>query len=192
MMGWLDVPFQTDSSGFDEKQIRDDSPETLTQLLAEAKAVAVAAKYPGAIIIGGDAVVNFAGRILEKPVDKHQQREMLDVQKGKTGKVYASVCVIDTGSNQKVIKTDTVSYKMPALTDEQIEAYVASGKGLDKAGGFGLQDDNGLFIEKLDGCFSAAMGFPICQVAGILQQMGVTVRTDIKQVAEAKTGRACF
>lgn len=191
MMRWLGVLFETDASDFDEKQIRHTSPKKLTQLLAIAKAEAVVSRYPDAIVIGSDAVVSFEGQILEKPKNEAHQRELLYSQHGRDGKVFASVCIIDTAGNRKVTKTDTVTYKLAHLTDEQIETYIASGKGLDKAGGFGLQDDNGLFVDKLDGCFPTAMGFPICEVATMLREMGTVINTDVKRIAETKTGRSC-
>ena len=66
ILGWLDVPFETTSSEFDESTIHNSNPRQLTRLLAEAKAEAVASDHKGAIIIGSDAVVDFQGQTLGK------------------------------------------------------------------------------------------------------------------------------
>jgi septum formation protein len=191
MMGWLGVPFKTLSTSFDESIIRHGRPRKLTRLLAEAKAAAAAALHPGSIVIGSDAVVSFHDQLLEKPKNREEQRQMLAAQRGQDAVVYASICVINTVSGQRVIRSKTTHYRMADVPWPKLETYIQSGKGMDKAGGYGQQDEGGTFVEYRKGCYPNALGFPICEVAKILRQMGVPIAVDIKKVVQQNTGRSC-
>jgi septum formation protein len=191
MLGWLDMPFKATSSEFDESQIRHPKPRQLTRLLAEAKAEAVTASNQGSIIIGSDAVVDFQGQTFEKPKTKEQQREMLNAQFGQSARVYSSICIINTLTGEKVIKSRMTNYKVAKPSKEELEAYIESGQGMDKAGGFGNQDENGLFLGSLHGCYTNLLGFPLCDVAKILRSMDIPVKVNVKKVVNQKTGRDC-
>ncbi len=191
MLSWLNIPYKAVASPLDEKSIRHPDPAQLTRLLAEAKARSVAPQYSSAIVIGSDTVVSFNGAILEKPHNALEQRNMLHAQRGQQGEVISSVSVINTVTSQTVTHTKVTPYHLADLTDEQIEHYIASGQGLDKAGGFGLQDENGLFIKQLDGCYTNALGFPLCEVKTLLTTAGITVSADISLIVQQRTGRSC-
>lgn len=191
MMGWLGIPFETAKPDVDEMAIRHESPAELTKLLAEAKAEALRDSSPNAIIIGSDAVVAFRGDILEKPLDKQHQREMIDAQKGKEAEVFSSVCLIDTSTGEKITKTKVTQYKMATPTSEQIESYIESESGLDKAGGYGQQDEDGMFVDSINGCYTNAIGFPLCETVAALEEMGVSVKVDVKEKVKLATGRSC-
>lgn len=191
MMGWLGIPFESAKPSVDETAIRHPSPAELTKLLAVAKAEALRDTSPNTIIIGSDAVVGFQGEILEKPNDKQHQREMINAQKGKNAEVYSSVCVIDTLTGQKITRTKVTPYRMAIPTDEEIEAYIATESGLDKAGGYGQQDENGLFVSSINGCYTNAIGFPLCEVVDLLKQLGVPVEVNTKEKVMSETGRPC-
>lgn len=191
MLNWLGVPFKATSSEFDESIIRHAKPRQLTRLLAEAKAETVTADNQGAIIIGSDAVVDFQGQTFEKPKTKEQQREMLNAQFGQSARVYSSICIINTLTGQKVIKSRTTNYRITRPSQEEFEAYIESGQGMDKAGGFGNQDEDGLFLGSLHGCYTNLLGFPLCDVAMILRSMDVPIKVNVKKVVNQKTGRDC-
>jgi len=191
MMGWLELPFEAVPSLFDEKAIRDTNPESLTQKLSRAKALSVKANYPDSVIIGSDAVVAFNGQILEKATGAEDQSRLIKMQMGKEAEVYTSVYAINALTRQDAIRTVIVPYKMANVADAKIDEYVESGKGMDKAGGYGLQDLDGIFLESINGCYSGALGFPVCKVSEILQEMGVGVEVDIKKVVREKTGKNC-
>jgi septum formation protein len=62
---------------------------------------------------------------------------------------------------------------------------------MDKAGGFGNQDENGLFLGSLHGCYTNLLGFPLCDVARILRSMDISINVNVKKVVSQKTGRDC-
>ncbi len=191
LLSWLNIPYHAAPSPLDEKSIRNPDPAELTRLLAAAKAASVRDQHPESIIIGSDAVIGLDGTILEKPQSADEQRAMLYAQRGKSGQVFSSVCIVNAQTETSTIRTKVTTYKMPRLTDEQIESYVASGQGLDKAGGFGLQDENGLFIEHLDGCYTNALGFPLCDVQEMLRHVGIDTSVDINSLVRQRTGYTC-
>lgn len=191
MLGWLGVEFEAIAPTIDEATIRHNDPEKLTQLLAEAKAEAVRNGVKEGIIIGSDSIVCFNNQILEKAKDKNHQRELIKAQRGQKAATISSICIINTATNEKVIKTKTTEYQIANVTDEQMEAYIKSEKGLDKAGGFGLQDENGMFVQEILGCYPNVIGFPICEVAEILNNMGVPIDVDIREIVPTKVGYSC-
>jgi septum formation protein len=191
MLSWLGIDYISISPEIDESLIRHSDPKQLTMLLAVAKAEAVSKLNSGSIIIGSDTVVVFEDKIIEKPLDKKHQRELIYMQKGKPAEVYSSVCIIDNQTDKKIVRTLVTKYKMTDLPDEKIETYIESGEGLDKAGGFGCQDENGMLLAEIEGCYTNLIGFPICEVASILKKLGVAINVDVKKVVREKTGREC-
>ena len=191
LLSWLGVPYQAVPSHLDEKSIRHADPARLTQLLAEAKAKSIAHQYPGAIIIGSDTVVSFNGAILEKPQHASEQRTMLREQRGQQGEVISSITLINTLTGASATRTKVTPYRLADFTDEQLESYIISRQGLDKAGGFGLQDEDGMFIGELDGCYTNALGFPLCEAKALLAEFGVAAPVDIHALVLRQTGRAC-
>jgi len=191
MMEWLNIPFEYISPELDESQIRDIDPVHLTKKLSEAKAQAVANNAKNFLIIGSDAVVSFKNKIIEKPRDVEDQRRMLYLQRGKPAVVVTSVCVINTKTGKKVTRTKKTKYKMAYVNDEKIEEYIKKGVGLSRAGGYGQQDENGMFIGSEFDCYPNSIGFPICLVKEILEDMGIKVGLDIKKIVKQKTGKSC-
>lgn len=191
MMQWLELPFESISPELDESEIRDDDPVRLTKKLAEAKAQAAANNSKNALVIGSDAVVSFKKKIIGKPKDIKDQRRMLYLQEGKSATVVTSVCVINTKMGKKVTRTKKTKYRMAYVSDEKIEDYIKKGVGLSRAGGYGQQDENGMFIGSEFDCYPNSIGFPICLVKEMLEDMGVKVALDIKKIVKQKTGKSC-
>lgn len=170
---------------------RIEDPKMLTQKLAKAKAESVAGNYPNSIVIGSDLVVSFEGKILEKADNEVDQRELIILQRGKIGEIFTSVYVVNTATKKEIIKTVVTPYVMANVSDEKIDEYVKSGQGVDKAGGFGFQDYDGMFLKSMNGCYSNVLGIPMCELSNILRDMGVKINVDIKEIVKEKTGREC-
>lgn len=193
MMQWLGISFESVSPEIDEAKLRDSDPVKLTAILAEAKAQMVANNYKNeeAIIIGSDAVVAFDNQVIEKPKDVDEQRKMILLQRGKPATVVTSVCFINTKTSEKITETKKTDYIMAKVSDEQIEAYLKTGVGLSRAGGYGQQDEDGMFIGTEFDCYPNSIGFPICLVADTLRKMGIEINVDIKLIVKEKTNRSC-
>lgn len=141
--------------------------------LAREKAGAVAAEHPDAIVIGSDTSVVLAGRILGKPVDRQDAAEMLRRLSGRTHQVMTAVAVAIAGRVESCVVTTDVRFRH--LSDDETEAYVATGEPMDKAGGYGIQGRGGIFVEELRGSYSAVVGLPLQETAELLAGAGCPV-----------------
>ncbi len=191
MMQWLGVPFESVNPEIDETKLRSADPEELTRMLAEAKAQAVADKLLDGLIIGSDAVVAFNNQIIEKPKDINDQRRMLYMQRGKSATVVTSVSIVNAKTGKRLTKTKRTEYVMANVSDKKIEDYIKTGVGMTRAGGYGQQDENGLFIGSEFDCYPNSIGFPICLVKEMLSDMGIEINLNIKKIVKQKTGKSC-
>lgn len=137
--------------------------EDASRLLAEQKCRAVAEKYPDALVIGCDTTVISDGEILGKPVDKADALRMISVLSGNRHKVIsgAAICI---GGRLDSFSVETV-VKFRSLSEDEIEAYVATGEPMDKAGAYGIQEKGCLLVEGIEGDFFNVVGLPVTELA---------------------------
>lgn len=134
--------------------------------VAQAKAADVADLYPDYTVIGADTIVYFQNTRLGKPKDENQAREYLHQFSNQTHEVKTGVCIIRDHKVTTFVETTKVHFR--DLSDDEIEAYVRSGKPMDKAGAYGIQECD--FIDWIDGSYSNVVGLPmerICAYFGI-------------------------
>ena len=159
-MDILGIPYQAHPSAIDEKSIRDSDPVALTQKLAEAKARKVAAIFPDAVVVAGDAVVEKNGRIFEKPRDRDEAVEFLHALSGSAFHFVTSLVVIrsDTGKMLSTVETSEIRFRK--LTDREIRGYVEKYPVLNLAGAF---EGEGVlrFAEHVSGSFNFITGLPV-------------------------------
>lgn len=144
-------------------------PEDVSRLLAIAKCREVAASNPGALIIGCDTTVISGGEILGKPADAQDAARMLRLLSGSTHQVVSGVCVSLYGREESFSVSTDVTFR--ALTDEEIDAYIATGEPMDKAGAYGIQEKGGLLVSRLEGDFFNVVGLPVEQLAERLDRI---------------------
>lgn len=164
-------------AGFDfsviASEIDESFPSTLPLnevaiFLSEKKARALSSIMPHAIILAADTVVILENKILNKPSDKSEARDMLQSLSGKTHKVMTGLTLVTP--NDSVSISDSASVTFRTLAQWEMDWYVKGGFGLDKAGAYGVQDFIGMAgIEKLEGSFYTVMGLPIYQVFELLK-----------------------
>lgn len=143
--------------------------EDAAQVLAERKAASVAALYPGHTVIGCDTVVTIDGQILGKPKDAEDARRMLRMLSGRTHSVITGTCIIADHTRSFSVETRVTFYP---LTDADIDAYIATGDPMDKAGAYGIQTEGALLAEKIDGDFFNVVGLPVSRLYRELREMG--------------------
>jgi len=167
------IPHQMMVSGVDEDQIQHPDPAQLVQLLAEAKALAVklkveqSAKLNPSIkaVLGCDSVLAFEGEIFGKPGDEAEAISRWQQMRGKWAELHTGHCLLlreptPQGTTQSLTCV-TTRVQFAAICDDEIESYVASGEPLRCAGGFALEGIGGLYVERLDGCFSNVIGLSL-------------------------------
>ena len=151
------------------------SPAELVCELSRAKAseIAAAANDAKAIVIGADTVVSVDGMVLGKPKDTSDAAGMLRLLSGRTHEVFTGVTVLRGG--QLTTAAERTAVRFRALTEREIDAYVATGEPLDKAGAYGIQGKGSLFVEGIEGDFFNVMGLPLCLLGKILGKLGVVL-----------------
>ena len=145
------------------------APDALVARLALQKAREVAALRPEATVIGADTVVALDGRVLGKPSDEEEAREMLSALSGRRHQVYTGMAVLSGGQVFTHVECTQVEFR--PLTAEEIAAYVATGESMDKAGAYGIQGRACVFIRGIQGDYYNVVGLPVCALHELLAQL---------------------
>ena len=144
-------------------------PEEI-QKLAKAKAAAVFAKHPEALVLGSDTIVVLDGEVLGKPADEDDAVRMLRELSGRTHQVLTGVCLLGPGFCKTDVSVSHVTFAV--MSEAEIREYVASGDPLDKAGAYGIQSMAARYITGIEGDYYAIMGLPVHLVYELLKQAG--------------------
>ena len=141
--------------------------------LSRAKAAEIAEDHPGSAVIGADTVVEVDARLLGKPHDEADAARMLRLLSGRDHSVYTGVTVMGNGKTVSGVEQTKVFFR--PVTDREIEAYIATGEPMDKAGAYGYQGLASLFVEKIEGDYFNVVGLPLCRLGQMLAELGVTL-----------------
>lgn len=155
----------------DETQFAGEKPEVYAERLARAKAHKLALAQPDAVVIGADTIVVVDGAVLGKPVDQADAARMLRQLSGRSHIVQTAVAVARGPQTESAVETVGVTFR--ALTDREIEAYVATGEPLDKAGAYGIQGYGATIVDRVDGDFFSVMGLGLRRLVVLLNRVGI-------------------
>jgi septum formation protein len=161
------IPFTTRPADVDEQPLASESPEACVLRLAEAKARA--SWQPGELTLGADTVVTLDGQLLGKPADAADARRMLRLLSGRSHQVLTGICLYDGTETRSAVESTEVEFL--ELTDEEVDAYVAGGEPLDKAGAYGIQGEASKFVKRVDGCYFNVVGLPLARVYGFIRSI---------------------
>ena len=151
--------FEVVVSDVDEEALTVVNPVATSKKLARAKARAVAAIRPNALVIGADTVVYFGNEQFAKPTSTEDAVRMLERLSGRRHKVSTAVCVIC--GNAEMTGAFQTGVWFRDLTPEEISAYVATGEPMDKAGGYAIQGGAAGFVAKIEGSMDNVIGLPL-------------------------------
>ncbi len=158
-----------------------DVPEPLTgdarhdaQLLATAKAQAVATLRPDAFVIGADTIVYEGANLYGKPVDAKDAVAMLQTLRGRQHFVVTGVAVFAAGHIGAGWSESRIT--LSNLSDAQVAAYVASSRPMDKAGAYAIQDEDVPTVAAREGCYCSTMGLPLWRLKRMLEAHSVPCR----------------
>ncbi len=175
LLSRLGVPFEVVAAEVTEFEEPTADPHAMVLHNAALKASWVAARRPGALVLGADTTVFIDGTVLNKPRDHDEARRMLKQLSGRTHTVFTGVAVrraADALARETGI-TSEVTFK--TLSDDQIELYISKVETLDKAGAYSVQDHTDLIIADYKGSFTNIMGLPLEETKQILTQCGLRV-----------------
>ncbi len=166
----LGVQFRVRSADVDENSTEPD-PQTLVQFLANKKARAVQSLEPDCVILAADTVVAFEGQILQKPVSKLENADFIRTLSNNWHEVFTGVCIL-TPTNQ-ALGFERTRVKFRDLSKAEILGYASSGEGLDKAGGYGIQEMGMALVEKIEGDFFNVVGLPISKMLELAHSLNL-------------------
>ena len=145
-------------------------------VVAERKAAAVAPRHPSDVVLACDSLVDLDGRVLGKPASAAQAAEWWRALRGRVATVWTGQCV--TLGDRRVTRALPATLRFGRPTDDEIDAYCATGEALGAAGGFRLHGRSGAFIEEIGGHPSTISGVSMPALREMLAEIGVEV-TDL-------------
>lgn len=160
-------------SSYDEPEHSHLTPRELAIEHARHKCEDVAARFPQEIVVAADTVVDLDGMAYNKPRDAADARRMLAELSGRTHVVHTALALRANGRFEAECESTRVTF-FP-LEPGEIEAYVATGEPLDKAGAYGIQGYGATLVERIEGDFYAVMGFPLGRFVRTLRRLGFSV-----------------
>ena len=165
-------PDAVDPADIDETPLKGELPRACALRLAEAKAAAVAARHPGALVLAADTIVACGRRILPKADDEEQARACLALLSGRRHRVLGGVCIVAPGG-RRVCRLVTTAVAFKRLSEAETAAYLASGEWRDKAGGYAIQGRAAAFVRQISGSYSNVVGLPLFETAALLGGFGL-------------------
>ena len=165
------IPHEVRPADIDETLYPGESAEGHSERLAREKAQAIAAREPGAVVIGSDTIVVVDGDILGKPRDAGEARRMLARLSGRSHTVFTAVAV--ARGERVAAGVERVGVTFRAIAPWEIDAYVATGEPMDKAGAYGIQGFGATIVERVEGDYFAVMGLPLVRLVRLLADVGV-------------------
>ena len=170
LLAALGLCFTVAPADIDESAAAAGEPAVGAAVVASAKAGAVSARHPDAVVVGADTIVVLDGAVLGKPADAVEARRMLTALRDRVHSVFTAVCVRTVDEELSDVVRSTV--RMRAYATGEIERYVATASGLDKAGGYGVQDEPFRPVASIEGCYCNVMGLPLWVVIRLLERAG--------------------
>ena len=148
-------------------------PAAAAALLALRKARAVAAGRGEGIVLGADTLVVVDGEALGKPADAEDARRMLRRLRAREHHVVTGLAVVDAATGREATDAVVSRVHMADYPEAAIDAYVAGGEPLDKAGAYAIQGQGRALVERLDGSWSNVVGLPVAATRALLAGFGV-------------------
>lgn len=170
----LGLPFEVARPSVSEDHLPREMPRDRALRLSGAKAKAVAARHPEAIVIGSDQVASLGSRVLDKPGDADTCREQLAQLSGQTARFHTGCAVVANG--ERLVHLDTTSVVFRVLTPEEISRYVEREKPFDCAGGFKAEALGIALFESVESRDPTGLiGLPLIWLASALRSLGVPI-----------------
>lgn len=165
------LPFSVVPADIDESWQAGETAENYAVRIALEKAEAVAQRYPGEFVLGADTAVVIDGEPLGKPVDAEQARVMLERLSGRSHEVLSAVALAGP-DGRRLHRLNVTEVEFSLLSRAWIDHYVASGDPMDKAGAYGIQNQAGVWIRRINGSYTGVVGLPLFETGELLREAG--------------------
>jgi len=165
--------FTISPADIDEAAICSDLiPANAAAAIAQAKATALAARFPDDVVLAADTIVALVDHIIGKAADADHARRILATLSGSKHRVITGVSVIHLASRVNLSETVTSTVEMKSLNVDEIETYIATGQWRGKAGAYGIQDPDP-FVRRITGCMTNIVGLPLTTTRRMLAHAGI-------------------
>ncbi len=192
MLSWLEVTFRVQAQDVDETPLPGEHPLRYVCRLALQKAISARqAANSEEWVLAADTIVADGPELLGKPQDQDDARRMLEQLRGRVHQVYTALTIIPAGENQPVQDLCREDVTMRNYSDDEMDAYIASGDPLDKAGAYAIQHADFRPVDSLNGCFACIMGMPLCHLARSLKRAGIPFQQNVSGICQQNLDYAC-
>jgi septum formation protein len=169
------IPFEVQAVLLDETRRPSELRGDYVRRVALGKARAAAsesAETGDCLFVGADTIVVAGDEILGKPSSEDEARRMLRLLSGSVHEVHTGVAVVRRPGLMEGIIDETTRVTFAALSDEDIENYLATGEPFDKAGSYAIQGVAGRYITRIEGCYFNVVGLPLARLFSLLRDFG--------------------
>lgn len=171
LLSLVGIAHEVQPADIDESFLTGERPRDHAERLARGKAETVAAREPQAVVIGSDTIVVVDGDVLGKPADENDAVRMLARLAGRSHTVVTAVAVSWRGETRSAVEEVGVTFH--PLSRVEIDAYIATGEPMDKAGAYGIQGYGATIVARVDGDYFAVMGLPLQRLIRVLDALGI-------------------
>ncbi len=147
---------------------------------ARQKAASLVSRFPDAVILGSDTLINLDGRIIGKPSSADDARAILQRLRARSHDVVTAVSILHRSKTVDAVETARVT--MRDFTDSELDSYLATGDPLDKAGAYAIQGAGRDLVASIEGDYLAVVGLPLRAVAQGLAKLGCPVTVDVDRL----------
>lgn len=191
-------PYHCIAAGVDEESVTHPDPAVNVVQTAQLKARTITGQVSRnelladhKLLVAADTTVALAGTMLGKPASPAEARQMLRELRGRTHEVHTGLVVVDLANKRQVGGVHTAIVAMRNYSDQEIEAYVASGDPLDKAGAYAIQHPGFRPVAHLEGCYLGVVGLSVCHLLQCLIELEVPLAADFTALHQAHQGYTC-
>ena len=165
------IPDKIVPSNIDEIPEKNEKPRDFVLRMSKEKALDVSKNFPNSFILSGDTIVACGRRIIGKPSDRDNAKQILNLLSGRRHQVLSAITLIKPDKNE-VSKIVITRVKFSRLNQNALNAYLDTNEWKGKAGGYAIQGSASSFIPWINGSYSSVMGFPMNEVNNLLNSSG--------------------
>ena len=171
LFSWMGLEHEIHPAEINETPIKDEVPTKYVLRLAQQKAIAIGEGAPANFFLfSADTIVVYEGAILGKPSDdEHAKQILMDLQ-GNSHQVRTAVAIYLPDQQKLCMDLCCSNVQMRNYSQEEVDAYVATGDPLDKAGAYGIQGIGGCLVQRIEGSYSNVVGLPLCETVELLRR----------------------
>lgn len=169
----IGLSFTIDPADVDEQILIGETPEDYAVRVARDKARVAAQRSGRGIVIAADTIVVLGREVLGKPSDHKDAARMLTLLSGREHRVITGLIVMDAATGKATARTVVTKVWFRALRTSEIDAYVATGEPMDKAGAYGIQEKGALLVDRIEGCYFNVVGLPLAVLGEILEAFNI-------------------